>query len=184
MNEQQKTKLLDYVEKIQQWARDRGIDTGSTVLDQISKFKEENGEIVSALNKSNKLLLADGIGDSFVCLVNVALISDVDRELLVDIDISSYEEESARDKNLSCWLLSTCEFHIYESAYKLSDTPAKSCIENYRTELTSEIVNSVNALFAIAEANNLDFIQCIDTAWNEIKYRKGRMIDGKFVKEE
>ena len=31
---------------------------------------------------------------------------------------------------------------------------------------------------------DVDFENCVQSAWDEIKDRKGRMIDGVFVKEE
>lgn len=38
-------------------------------------------------------------------------------------------------------------------------------------------------LINIAERNGLTFEDCLNTAWNDIKDRKGKMIDGVFVKE-
>lgn len=34
-----------------------------------------------------------------------------------------------------------------------------------------------------AKTEGVDLIQCLESAWNVIKHRKGKMIDGKFVKE-
>lgn len=36
----------------------------------------------------------------------------------------------------------------------------------------------------IARLRGLDMVECLDLAYNKIKNRKGRMIDGRFVKEE
>jgi len=38
-------------------------------------------------------------------------------------------------------------------------------------------------LINIAELNNLTIEQCLEKAWDDIKDRKGKMIDGVFVKE-
>ena len=38
-------------------------------------------------------------------------------------------------------------------------------------------------LINIAERNGLSLTECLDVAYNDIKDRKGRMIDGVFVKE-
>ena len=35
----------------------------------------------------------------------------------------------------------------------------------------------------IARLRGLDMVECLDLAYNKIKDRKGRMIDGRFVKE-
>ena len=39
-------------------------------------------------------------------------------------------------------------------------------------------------LMAIADIYNLDFVECVESAYNEIANRKGKMIGGTFVKEE
>ena len=39
-------------------------------------------------------------------------------------------------------------------------------------------------LINIAERNGLSLATCMEKAWNDIKDRKGRMIDGIFVKEQ
>jgi len=39
-------------------------------------------------------------------------------------------------------------------------------------------------LVNIAERNGLPIVECLDTAYNDIRDRKGRMVDGVFVKEE
>jgi hypothetical protein len=38
-------------------------------------------------------------------------------------------------------------------------------------------------LINIAERNGLDLKTCMEMAWSDIKDRKGRMVDGVFVKE-
>ena len=39
-------------------------------------------------------------------------------------------------------------------------------------------------LINIAERNGFSLTDCLEVAYNDIKDRKGRMIDGVFVKEE
>ena len=39
-------------------------------------------------------------------------------------------------------------------------------------------------LINIAERNNLTIEECLQRAWDDIKDRKGKMIDGVFVKED
>jgi hypothetical protein len=38
-------------------------------------------------------------------------------------------------------------------------------------------------LVNIAERNHLTIEQCLEKAWDDIKDRKGKMVDGVFVKE-
>lgn len=91
-------------EKIEQWARDRGLAHADSTK-QICKLTEEVGEVARAINKSNLTDLEDGIGDCFVVLTILAM------------------------------------------------------------------------------QNGLKIEDCVKSAWIEIKDRKGRTIDGMFVKE-
>ena len=52
---------------------------------------------------------------------------------------------------------------------------AKSLIGSYYMQALCE-------LKCCARYEDLNFNDCLEKAWNEIKKRKGRMIDGKFVK--
>lgn len=47
-----------------------------------------------------------------------------------------------------------------------------------------DIGDMIVILVNIAERNNLSIQDCMEFAWSDIKDRKGRMVDGVFVKEE
>jgi len=51
-------------------------------------------------------------------------------------------------------------------------------------DIADDIGDMIVVLINIAERNNLTIEQCLAQAWNDIKDRKGKMIDGIFVKEE
>jgi len=59
---------------------------------------------------------------------------------------------------------------------------ADSIMTEYPTEYW--ISNIYNGLIIIADAMDLSFPRCIDMAYDEIKGRKGKMVDGVFVKNE
>lgn len=50
--------------------------------------------------------------------------------------------------------------------------------------LKDGIGDMVVVLVILAAQNGLVFEECVDVAYEEIKDRKGRMVDGVFVKEE
>jgi len=95
----------DVIEKIQQWIKDRNLQTADPRI-QMCKTIEELGELASAINKNNLDGAKDGIGDVIVTLICISMQLD------------------------------------------------------------------------------LDFNQCLNYAYNEIKDRKGKMINGVFVKEQ
>ena len=50
-------------------------------------------------------------------------------------------------------------------------------------DVADDIGDMIVVLINIAERNGLTIEDCLDQAWNDIKDRKGTMVDGIFVKE-
>jgi len=61
---------------------------------------------------------------------------------------------------------------------ELSDSICKG--KDIRDDIGDMLVVMIN----IMERNNLDIKECLEVAWDDIKDRKGKMVDGIFVKEE
>ena len=51
-------------------------------------------------------------------------------------------------------------------------------------DVADDIGDMIVVLINIAERNGLSLAQCMEIAWNDIKDRRGRMVDGIFVKED
>ena len=66
---------------------------------------------------------------------------------------------------------------LIQEAGELSDNICKG------KDIADDIGDMIVVLINIAERNNLTIEQCLEKAWNDIKDRKGRMVDGVFVKE-
>lgn len=66
---------------------------------------------------------------------------------------------------------------LIQEAGELSDNICKG------KDIKDDIGDMMVVLINIAERNNLSIAECLDCAWNDIKDRKGKMIDGVFVKE-
>ena len=60
---------------------------------------------------------------------------------------------------------------------ELSDSVCKN--KDVKDDIGDMLVVMIN----IAERNGISLTDCLETAWNDIKDRKGRMVDGIFVKE-
>ena len=58
--------------------------------------------------------------------------------------------------------------------------PKDNLSEHVKFEIISGIIRN---LMNISILLDVDFESCVQAAWDEIKDRKGRMIDGVFVKE-
>ena len=50
-------------------------------------------------------------------------------------------------------------------------------------DIRDDIGDIIVVLINIAERNGLSITECVSTAYNDIKDRKGKMVDGIFVKE-
>ena len=61
----------------------------------------------------------------------------------------------------------------------------KGRIKEAPSNSPADDIGDINVvLLNIAERENLSFAACLDKAYADIKHRKGKMIDGIFVKEE
>jgi NTP pyrophosphatase (non-canonical NTP hydrolase) len=66
---------------------------------------------------------------------------------------------------------------LIQEAGELSDNICKG------RDIRDDIGDMMVVLINIATRNNLSITECLDAAYNDIKDRKGKMIDGVFVKE-
>jgi len=66
---------------------------------------------------------------------------------------------------------------LIQEAGELSDNICKG------RDIADDIGDMIVVLINIAERNDLSLTTCMEKAWQDIKDRKGRMVDGIFVKE-
>lgn len=69
---------------------------------------------------------------------------------------------------------------LIEEAGELAGNIARKKQQNMQDDIGDMIVVLIN----IAERNGFSIKSCLNTAWNDIKDRKGKMVDGVFVKDE
>lgn len=158
-------KLQKLITNVQQWSIDRGLDKADSKK-QMLKLYEEFGELASGLAKGNKEVVKDSIGDVIVVLIILAQQQGL---------------EKISDFNIIC-------NHLQESDLmpQASETIGLISLRVRRTKSKVEepIVRLISYLRTIAKYENLKFEDCLSQAWNEIKDRKGKLIDGVWVKEE
>jgi len=66
---------------------------------------------------------------------------------------------------------------LIQEAGELSDNICK------KKDISDDIGDMMVVLINLAEREGLSIEKCLWTAWDDIKHRKGKMIDGVFVKE-
>jgi hypothetical protein len=158
---------MNTLKNVKQWFIDRDLENGGRLDKQSLKLSEEFGELCAGYLKKNEKLTKDSIGDCAVVIVGLALlikedVQEIFKTLEIDKDVMTCF--SFLNKNIS-------EFQVYQD-FSARDIP----------KLHLERI--IGWLKSISNALGYDFEECFELAYNEIKDRKGRWIDGTFVKEE
>lgn len=157
----------EFVSNVQQWAAERGIYEHSTALMQTYKAISEYGELADALAKRNTHGTKDGVGDVSVTVVNVAAMTGAD----------IYRDHKFNGRTPRAM------FELHEALGILLDETStlKGAVKGSVSEAASR---AFGALAAIAHNEHVAFHDCLATAWNAIKDRRGHMQPGGvFVKE-
>ena len=163
---------MKYAKNIREWAKDRKIIPNSSLEAQNTKLAEEFGELALAIRKDDKNLTIDSIGDIFVVVTIIAGLENVNIE-----DLGLLQNEYYKNKNNLRYSFMWLQSDIGDIA--------KSIIRGNKIKRFESYVNVVNDLNALCEFLELDLVECISKAWNEIKDRRGFLReDGIFVKEE
>lgn len=151
------------------WFTDRDLENGGRLDKQAFKLSEEFGELCAGYLKQNEKLTKDSIGDCAVVIVGLAL--------LIKEDVHSIFEESdniRRKDVMECFKLLNANISEFQLSQNLASK--EMCRHN--------LVRAVAYLKSISKHFDYDFVDCFELAYNEIKDRKGKWIDGSFVKEE
>ena len=90
-------------------------------------------------------------------------------------------EKWANDKDLIKFENRFKQFEkVVEEVFELKEEIIQDNKQNMKLEFGDVIVT----LIILSKQLDIDFEDCLEQAYNKIKYRKGKTIDGKFVKEE
>lgn len=160
---------MNTLENVKQWFIDRDLENGGRLDKQSLKLSEEFGELCAGYLKKNEKLTKDSIGDCAVVIVGLAL--------LIKEDVNQIFKESGtlRKKEITETLIS---INANISEFQLSQGFASKVMCRHN------LVRSIGYLKSISNALVYNFDECFELAYQEIKDRKGRWIDGSFVKEE
>lgn len=156
---------------VEHWQAERGIYEHSTALAQALKAVSEVGELADAVIKGDRDALKDAVGDVMVCLVGVAK--------MTGCDIGSVEKLPSAFKN---------DDNIQTAAAitvsHVTDVSLNVALNYSKVARSINIMHVIYWLNAIAVKSDLTLLECCESAWNEIKDRKGKMVaGGAFIKE-
>lgn len=182
--------VAEYTGFIRQWAEDRNIiGGGSTTLDQFIKGLNEAGELWTNISKGQHEMLKDDIGDVYVCLTNAAGCFDIKLEehiaKLEHIALHSgrilYQRRGL--KRYSLQVLYTLAA-VAQSIENVLDSDNERDVEFFKADFCSACADVVYVLETIALEQGWSMTDCVAEAYNDIRDRRGLMLDGTFIKEK
>lgn len=153
---------MTHIERVHEWAQARGLYDTDDPSVQFGKAVGELGELIIALANEDIEGIKDGIGDVRVCLINFCKI------LYVPF------EDCQRKKTASTAFVA-CLLDSFKDLIEVKDV---SLI------MTCRFVKVINAiLLDIAHHYGLTLEECDNHAWDQIKDRTGKTINGEFIKD-
>lgn len=167
--------IQELVPLIQEWAKERGIFEKSTPFDQLLKTHEEVGELIKACYDNDKPAIQDAIGDTMICLINYCYFIELDAIKKI---------KQAVELSLSELDIISQVIEVYRSLGRLISINMSNEGEKLSKPSEIRVFSIAYCLHEIALLENTTLEECLNIAYNEIKNRTGKMINGKFVKNE
>ena len=160
---------MNTIDKVKQQFIDRDLKYSGRLDKQSLKLIEEFGELCAGYLKKNEQLTKDSIGDCAVVIVSLALLIKEDVHKIFE-GLKPVEEVDV----MNCFRglnLNICAILSYSD-------------RRYSGICRYDLASAVDYLKSISNILGYDFEECFELAYQEIKDRKGRWIDGSFVREE
>lgn len=165
--------IKELIKNIEQWGIDRELDKKGTVKGQQVKTCEEMAELIIGISKDNIEVIKDSVGDVIVTLIIGNMIDE-------KYDFYKLYEEAKSDYE-----------RLKRAFNDLEKIQVIECINSYSISLARNgysddmyIKNAIYCLMRISSIYKLEIKDCLAAAYKEIAGRKGKMIDGTFVKED
>lgn len=155
--------LNELTARIVGWAQDRNLIEGSDVKNQCIKLGEELGEAHEAITNMNDAELKDAIGDMYVVATIMAaqLGSSITRAMELPVEQLGMNIETYFGRVCGCVARGKPAEETLRFLGRMVTILEEQCTEN----------------------EDYTLLDAVAGAWEVIKDRKGRMVDGVFIKE-
>lgn len=157
-------KMNELISKVQKWFYDRNLQTQDPNK-QFLKLYEEIGELSRGLAENDEAVTKDSIGDIVVVLI----------ELTLQLGIKTAD---IFPENSTFVLLNAAKKEDYFVLVMDQSLVAYFNRQDY------QLKNVVYELMRVAYLLDYNFTDCLEIAYEEIKDRKGKLVDGVWIKEE
>ena len=169
--------MENLINNVEQWAEDRNIIQGSEPDKQFLKLVEELGELAEGVSERNLVKTFDGTGDVIVVAIILAKQFDVKLNFRPEINVQKSQPDALFPNSTRRYLALAVASVGAIGGLLARRNPKPESIGALLSLLIEHLVRLTAQLGTTIEA-------CLEIAWGEIKHRKGRMVDGVFVKEE
>ena len=173
--------MQQLIKQIEQWAEERNLIEGSTPQKQFLKLTEEIGELITGHNKRNLELIKDAVGDCFVVLTILSKQTGY-----WDLEGDYWEALECKEAPIS--LYKENEYYSLQHILSNQGILARQLLDQEEGGNEEEIYYCIGLitynLVHYSYGQGLDFKDCVQHAYDQIKDRKGKMVDGIWVKEE
>ena len=163
---------------IHKWAEQRKIYEKITAFDELLKTHEEVGELIKACYDNDKPSIQDAIGDVLVTLINYCYKERIDVLKQIN-DVLNFERNRTDSKVVLALSIQDSLTRLMNANFKLLGIAGETPFLYFY-----EIITMIGYLDDIAFLESTTLEECLNIAYNEIKNRTGKMINGKFVKDE
>lgn len=171
--------MQQLIKQIEQWVEERNLIEGSTPQKQFLKLAEEIGELITGHNKQNLELIKDAVGDCFVVL---AILSKQTKYNGLEGDY--WEGHECYDIPRAAYKQN--ENHSLQHILSDQGILARQLLDQEEGGNEEEIYYCIGLitynLVHYSYGQGLDFKDCVQHAYDQIKDRKGKMVDGVFIK--
>ena len=163
MSEVRQYTTEEVIPLIIQWHHDRNLIEGSTDEAQCLKLLSEVGEVADNVAKGRSPI--DDIGDCMVVLLNIMERNQLSLQGIVDAREYDYGGD-------------TEEYLVFSLARDIGQWGVSEMFIDLE-----DLCSIYDQLVVLATLHNLTLDQCLSHAYNDIKDRKGKMVNGVFVKD-
>ena len=168
--------IQELVPLIQEWAKEREIYEQLTPFDELLKTHEEVGELIKACYDNEKPSIQDAIGDVMVTLINYCYLKEVDF-----IPIIRKSLKRPNTTRVSLWFIA---LQVNSTLNSLIFDEARNNVFDTLEYVSFTICRILRPLNSLALLEDTTLEECLNIAYNEIKDRKGKIINRKFIKDE
>lgn len=167
----QKQKLLATAALVEAWAHARNLINGSDPKSQTLKTVSEFGELAYGVFGEDDALTIDGIGDTLVTQIIVCAQMGVD---FGDV-ISNAMKLGEHPKGTTHQNMLYCMGQLGHMADQV--------LKNQTDAFAFTLAIFIHHLDNVCEVQEFNIHECLESAYDEIKDRRGVMYNGAFIKE-